>query len=171
MKKSLLIVSVLLIIKPAISDMSNTNSKMVENPKMLDINQKFQNAVRQNDIEEAKRLIVHGADKNKALIFAAKRGSEELIDFLLDRGVDVNYQDQDRRTALIHAVILGRLGAVELLLDKGASKTIRDYSGKTAYDYAKEKKDKTIEKLVKPKRLRKPKLLRKIFGEKGIKSL
>jgi ankyrin repeat protein len=70
--------------------------------------------------------------------------SELIRYFVLDRKLDVNYQDEIKQTPLIQLVqVRGGDGMqmendLNFLLSHGADKTLVDNSGKTAYDYAKE---------------------------------
>jgi ankyrin repeat protein len=47
-------------------------------------------------------------------------GHEEVAHLLLERGVDVNAQDNRGRTPLHNATVRGRVGIVSLLLESGA---------------------------------------------------
>ena len=60
--------------------------------------------------------------------------------WLIERGVDVNAQDDDGRSALHHAALQGvRPDYVRKLLDAGADPKLRDGSGSTALDCARQK--------------------------------
>jgi uncharacterized CHY-type Zn-finger protein len=58
---------------------------------------------------------------------------------LLDRGANINIQDNNGNTALIHSVKLSdeesSLETVELLLERGADLFIKNHNGRTAFDY------------------------------------
>lgn len=54
------------------------------------------------------------------LMMAAELGSLTMIDFLLERGADIEGRDDLGRTPLIVAANAGRTSAVDLLLDRGA---------------------------------------------------
>jgi ankyrin repeat protein len=100
----------------------------------------------------AKYLIRRGADPGEgayiqstgpssALIAGLSAGDPELLEMIVDKGVDVNYQRTDiynraGDTALIGAARAGDRAAVELLLRHGARCDIADYQGHTASFYA-----------------------------------
>ena len=65
------------------------------------------------------------------LIDAAKNGDIELVQRLLDRGADVNAQDDYGNTALSNHHSIS-IDIVRLLLDKGADLDIKDRDGNTA---------------------------------------
>ena len=93
-------------------------------------------------------LLDHGVDVNArygndltALMWAAGYSSEagikdvvEVMTLLLDRGAQIDDQDNRGRTALMIAAELGHAAAVDLLLARGADKTLKDKQGKTAAD-------------------------------------
>ena len=64
------------------------------------------------------------------------RASPLLLTALVERGADVDAQDNDGETALMNAARLGTLKAVAALLEGGADATILCNDGLTARDYA-----------------------------------
>jgi ankyrin repeat protein len=111
-------------------------------------------AVRHEDREAVLKLLELGADLNAGvgrqpdlqramgtrastpLICAARWGSEEMAQFLLDHGAAVEGGDGIRATALMRAAGAGRLKTVTLLLENGAELNRRDALGSTALTYA-----------------------------------
>ena len=71
-----------------------------------------------------------------ALHAAAACDYTEIINFLLDQGVDVNVQTNQRITALQVAIFNDSLESAKLLLRRGAKGMDRDKFGKTALDRA-----------------------------------
>jgi ankyrin repeat protein len=82
-----------------------------------------------------------------ALMVAALKGSERLINLFLDHGADVNHRSRDGRTPLICAAFYAEwtsaddehqlaLRIVQRLLDAGADPNARTDNGETAYDIA-----------------------------------
>ena len=67
-----------------------------------------------------------------ALIAAAREQDLASLQFLLERGVDINYQGYGGWTALMSAVQADSSSAVQLLLEHGADPNIVDAQGKTA---------------------------------------
>lgn len=59
-----------------------------------------------------------------ALHEAAEQGNLDVIQFLIDKGAEVNHCDDWNYTPLANAVIKGNSDAVRLLLENGAAKTI-----------------------------------------------
>jgi len=57
-----------------------------------------------------------------------------IIDYLVSKELDLNYQDIDGRTALHIAVSENQFELGEFLVSKGAKTTIKDNDGHTAYD-------------------------------------
>ena len=62
----------------------------------------------------------------EAFVFAAANDRKEVVDYLLDTGVDVDARPYRNTTALHLAIQFGRLGMVRHLLNRGASVTIED---------------------------------------------
>ncbi len=91
-------------------------------------------------------LIKSGADVTAdTLLRAAQERSAawdngELMQSILDRGVDVNSTSDLGETALMAAVQKGLTDNVQWLLSRGADATLKDNSGKTAEDYTKDPK-------------------------------
>jgi len=55
-----------------------------------------------------------------------------VVRLLVERGADVNAQDEEGRIALIHATEGGNTEVVQILLDKGADRSVKDRNGHTA---------------------------------------
>lgn len=64
------------------------------------------------------------------------RGNFDLVQWLLDRGANVNVQVNEGHTALIWAAIRSRLKILQLLLSRGADIYLCDKYGFTALDHA-----------------------------------
>jgi ankyrin repeat protein len=77
---------------------------------------------------------VHGA----TALFYSAAGGQAVLKRLIQRGADVNVQDQSGRSPLIVAVLMNHLDAVGLLLAAGADINHRDRHGATALYYAAE---------------------------------
>lgn len=71
------------------------------------------------------------ADGVTVLQVAAGNGNREIVELLLENGLDINDQDYEGRTALHYAAYEEHKGIVKLLLGKGAD-VIKDYVGRTA---------------------------------------
>ena len=56
--------------------------------------------------------------RKHALTLAAKTGRLEIMEALLDRGADIEYETRDGKTALMHAAIAGKWDAVKFLVEQ-----------------------------------------------------
>lgn len=68
--------------------------------------------------------------------WAADRGNTEILEFLLNSGVDINLVDSDGQTALHYASSCGHLECVKLLIKCGADRTIQDKESQSCVDVA-----------------------------------
>ncbi|KAK0105328.1 hypothetical protein ONS95_004291 [Cadophora gregata] len=90
-------------------------------------------------------LISHGAKLDPYALFLAMRprgkGGIPVMEYLIDRGIDINAVRPEAGTPLHYAVSLGSNGRekLELLLRRGADKSVRDMSGMTPAELAKQK--------------------------------
>ena len=108
------------------------------------------NAVTELVIEppEGATLVPIGGNRTP-LIHAAENGHLEVVKLLLDKGANIDAQDNADSTALIEASIAGHKAVVKLLLEKGTKVDIKTKAGKTALQYAEEKEHKEIAQLLK----------------------
>jgi len=73
-------------------------------------------------VEAGAHLDASGPTGNAPLFMAAYRGHLQVIDYLVDKGADINYDRNDGRwTPLLGAVASGKVDAARRLLDKGAA--------------------------------------------------
>ena len=82
-----------------------------------------------------------------AFYIAASQPSVNILEKILDVGIDVNYVEKNGETALISATKHGIIDNVKMLLKYGALVDIADDNGKTAIDYARESKDNELLRL------------------------
>jgi ankyrin repeat protein len=75
---------------------------------------------------------VHGA----TALFYSATGGTAVLERLIQRGADVNLQDQRGRSPLIAAVLMNRIDSAGLLLAAGADVNRQDRHGATALFYA-----------------------------------
>jgi ankyrin repeat domain-containing protein 17 len=71
-----------------------------------------------------------------AMFKAATGGHAEVVSFLLQRGAQTDFQNEEGWTALMKAVANGHAETVKVLCDAGADPWKRNTFGRTALDYA-----------------------------------
>ena len=76
--------------------------------------------------------------KHTALTLAAKTGRLEIMEILIERGADIEYETRDGKTALMHAAIAGKWDAVRFLVERGARVDHADMQGRTAIEWARD---------------------------------
>jgi ankyrin repeat protein len=94
------------------------------------------------DLDGLKKSISKGTNVNgqnlltgiTPISMAALNGKTEVIEFLLNKGADVNARSRDGGTALHGAAFLGHIETVNLLLNKGANPNVRNKKGETPLD-------------------------------------
>jgi len=101
-------------------------------------------ATLQNDAARVRELLDGGAkadaydaNRNTALIYAARDGRIEIAEMLLKAGASPGWIDGEKVTPLILAAHKNHIKLVKLLLAAKVSRTHRDKWGRTALDYAK----------------------------------
>ena len=87
-------------------------------------------------------LIIDTPNENGITLFlyACIKGSKQVIDLLLDLGVNINSVDKDGNTCLHYAVMSNSPRVVKKLLVRGANRELKNIKGQTAYMLAKENK-------------------------------
>lgn len=104
----------------------------------------FDFALEQNNTLNMKILLEKGLDptvqyspdKWPVILTAAWRNRGDVIDLLLNHGVDVNTTDIGGQTALMVAARRGHSNLVRKLIDRGADVTLRTPDGETAWHVA-----------------------------------
>ena len=71
-----------------------------------------------------------------SLIFYPSWQTADRIKLLIDKGINVNQQDNNGRTALMVTALSNIYNHVKMLLEAGANPLILDNKGKKALDYA-----------------------------------
>ncbi|KAI0418734.1 hypothetical protein F5X98DRAFT_362960 [Xylaria grammica] len=74
-------------------------------------------------------------DGTPPLIYASCFGHENVVQALVDVGVDVDKQDRNHWSALMWAMTNRHKGIAKILLDNGASPEAKTSSGRTAFDF------------------------------------
>lgn len=73
---------------------------------------------------------------NRLLLLAAGKGSIECIDFLLQKGAQINAKDDDKLTPLHHAAKAGRVHCLRYMIEQGAKLNATTDDGSTALHLA-----------------------------------
>lgn len=142
-----------------------------KNETQDELNNKLFRAIRNNNIDMAKEAIEHGASLNSrinvqskgictncevpvhtAITWAATNNRKEMIQLLIEKGVNINAPTWDRGiTALIVAIIEGSSAeTIQFMIDKGADVNAKTKSNNTALMYAAQySRPKTIRVLIK----------------------
>ena len=112
-------------------------------PNVQDSNSKdLWAAARTGNLQAIKRHIEEGGDINaldngfrlSAIAWGALHGQAEVVQFLIENGVDVNLKNGDGATPLHSAAFLGRVDVAKLLLENGADVKARNNDGATPVD-------------------------------------
>lgn len=63
------------------------------------------------------------------LLSFAGSGDVETVRYFLDKGIDINFRDEEGGTALMYAALAGNVPVVKFLLEKGADTTVTEFRG------------------------------------------
>ena len=85
---------------------------------------------------------------NTALIKASEKGYMEMVDYLINNGADINYQNKQGVTPAMKAAERNNFYVIKLLLDKDVDISQSDYTGRTLREIAENNRDKRILKLL-----------------------
>lgn len=114
----------------------NTVSNIGMTPLMM--------AVLRRKLEMVKFLITHEANIDAkrpefgqtALMWAANGGQEQMVQFLVEQGADINMQDEKGWTALMWAARRGSSAVINVLLAANANPHLTNHNGETALSLA-----------------------------------
>ena len=99
-------------------------------------------AALKGQLEMAQLLVASGAEINHSgwtpLAYAAFGGHAQVVEFLIDKGADVDARAPNHATALMMAAKSGHAEVVKLLLEADADTDIKTADGITALKWAKE---------------------------------
>ncbi|XP_053295375.1 unconventional myosin-XVI [Pleuronectes platessa] len=105
----------------------------------------LQDAIIRHDDKEVLRLLKEGADPSSPissggslLHLCARHDNVFVAELLIDRGLNVNLQDEDQWTALHVACVCDHADVVLLLLLTGVNVMLQDVNGNIPLDYASE---------------------------------
>lgn len=118
-------------------DISSIESMLEENPELINAGIP-KSAV---EVRDDGNQYVVCKPSYTLLFFAALKGQNEKVKYLISKGADVNINMYDRMapdcgTALHAAVGNGHTGTAEILIENGANVNIKDYYGNTPLHYA-----------------------------------
>ena len=130
--------------KAKIREMFSTHAKLDAKtlPNTQDNSADLWAAARTGDLQAIKRYIQEGGDVNaldktfqlSAMSWSALYGQTEVVQLLIESGVDVNIRSGDGATPLHSAAFLGRVDVTKLLLENGADIKARNNDGATPVD-------------------------------------
>lgn len=101
------------------------------------VTDEIRRAIQNNDDEAAKRLIANCAvdipdgEDATPLIWAAFHNRPQLLQWLIDRGANVDHQDRNGYCALHYVAQEKHERIAQIILDAGASTELRDVHGNT----------------------------------------
>jgi ankyrin repeat protein len=115
------------------------------------LNPAWERAVTHGDLEGVVEMLGSGADPNArnrynqtALMVAAQRGHERVVEVLLEAGADLDTTAKYNLSAAMLAVVAGHEAIALRLIRAGASVSLRGggapgFAGKTVFDLARER--------------------------------
>lgn len=74
-----------------------------------------------------------GANGNTMLIIATIKGHTEMVEFLVNKGVDVNKTNDEGNTALHYAISANRRKIIDILIQYGANEKVTNNEGITPW--------------------------------------
>lgn len=102
---------------------------------------RFAVAIEKGDLDAVKTLVEegntpdtpidYGGNRLTPLMKAAWEGELEIARYLIDKGADVNYSNQDKETPLHQAIGREQVDLVRFLIEKGAKVNVADVRGFT----------------------------------------
>ena len=110
-------------------------------------------AILDSNSELTKYLVLHGAQLNlkvkniSYLHLAITSKKLTIAEYLIDKGILLDTQDEQGRTPLIYAVKTEQIQLVNYLLLKGANPNIKDKHNKTAHNYSMRAVNKEIQQV------------------------
>ncbi len=116
---------------------------MAQRKNKIHINDWFK-AVDSNDLEKVKEFVEKGIDINvqsktletTALMFAVGKGYEDIVQYLIGRGADINKPNDKGTAPLLVAACEGREIILKYLIEHGADVNKRDNEGLTPLMFA-----------------------------------
>jgi len=115
-------------------------ARFLHENEVLYVQRDLHNLVKNNDRERVKRLINYGYSSKSLndilLMKAIVSQSQDVIDYLLETDVNLDYRYSNETTFLIEAVLQGNLAVVEKLIKKDVNLNAVDGDNGTALIYA-----------------------------------
>ena len=88
-----------------------------------------------NDIKTMNKIIqkfgidAYDGNKRTILILASANGKNDIVKMAIDKGADINFQDQSGYTALHFCALNKNVELTDMLIDNGANVDVRDEHG------------------------------------------
>lgn len=73
---------------------------------------------------------------NNALMYASMYGSLQIVELLMNAGININDKNSKQGTALLFGTLYGKVNLIEFLIKNGCDINSRDQHGNTALDFA-----------------------------------
>lgn len=131
----------------------------VINAQENDKNKALYNAILNDSTDQAKKLLIEGADANyivadlkvSMLIAAVKKKNLVVVKALVEHKADINYRDGSDTQAIVYAAATGSKDMVEFLYTNGADIRSENSDGENVLSLAKESKNALLINYVKQK--------------------
>jgi len=115
-------------------------------------------AIRADNFDFVKKIVELGADINiasndrgyTAVMDAVWRGNEEITEYLIKKGADLNTISKEGQSNLVLAVGADRINICKLLVENGSNPDVKDMMGMSAFQYATLFKKEKIAEILRP---------------------
>ena len=111
-----------------------TTAVNLDGRRVLAVSMLLDRAAKRPNINRETRLM----GGHTALTLASRTGRLDVIEALLERGAELEYETLEGKTALIHAASTGKWDTVRYLVEMGANVSHRDHQDKSAIEWARD---------------------------------
>ncbi len=125
----------------------------VENGNLEEVKIELEKLLKSSSSKSSSAEIVNQGDPGRTnttpLHLASRRGWLNVLDFLVEKGANVNARGAWELTPLMYAAIFNQSKIASRLITCGADTSLQDVKGKTALDYAVQEKNFEIVEIIK----------------------